>query len=46
MPTKEIEIGGCVEVPSHVTANEFCEKFLAFIEENGWHFGGGINELD
>ena len=43
--TKEIEIEGCVEVPIELTMDEFMDKFIAFIEENGWYFGGGMNEI-
>ena len=38
---KEIEINGCVIVPSNVTHDEFLKKFIDFIEENNWYFGGG-----
>lgn len=40
----EIEINGCVDVPDEVTVDEFLDKFIDFIESNGWYFGGGVNE--
>ena len=45
MGRKEIEIQGCVEVPVDLTLDEFMDKFIAFIEENSWYFGGGMNEI-
>ena len=45
MMTKEIEIGGCVEVPSDLTIDEFTDIFIAFIESRGWYFGGGFREI-
>lgn len=43
--TKEFKISGCVEVPSELTYDEFWDKFIGFIEENNWTYGGGINEI-
>lgn len=42
---KEIEIGGCVEVPPELTIDEFTDAFIAFIESKGWYFGGGFREI-
>lgn len=42
---KEFEIAGCVEVADDVSEEEFIDKFLGFLEENDWYFGGGINEI-
>ena len=42
---KEIEIGGCVEIPPEMTKDEFIDSFIAFIESRGWHFGGGFREI-
>lgn len=39
---KEIEIHGCVTVPEEISEDDFINKFIAFIEENGWSFGGGF----
>lgn len=38
---KEIKIDGCVVIPEHITHDEFLEKFINFVESNGWYFGGG-----
>lgn len=42
---KEIEIQGCVTVPQDVSMDDFIDKFIAFIEENGWSFGGGYRTI-
>lgn len=42
---KEFEINGCIEVCPEVTEDEFWEKFIDFVEANGWYFGGGIKEI-
>lgn len=42
---KEIEIGGCVEVPPEMTMDEFYDAFLEWIESKGWYFGGGFKEI-
>ncbi len=42
---KEMEINGCIEVPSDMTINEFADAFLELIESKGWYFGGGFNEI-
>ena len=42
---KEIEIQGCVTVPEEVSIDDFIDKFIAFIEENKWSFGGGYRTI-
>lgn len=42
---KEFEINGCVSVPEDLSYDDFCGKFIDFIETNNWYFGGGINEI-
>ena len=42
---KEIEINGCVEIPCEISADAFTAAFIGWIESNGWHFGGGFNEI-
>ncbi|MEA4987704.1 MAG: hypothetical protein VB095_06565 [Anaerovorax sp.] len=42
---KEFEFEGCVEVPAELSEDEFMDKFIEFIEVNGWSFGGGINTI-
>ena len=38
--SKEIEINGCISIQNDLTHDEFLEKFINFIESNGWYFGG------
>lgn len=45
MMIKEIEIQGCVTVPEEVSMDDFIDKFIAFIEENEWSFGGGYRTI-
>ena len=42
---KEIEIQGCIEIPPETSQDEVIDKFIAFIEANGWHFGGGFRTV-
>ncbi len=42
---KEIEIQGCVTVSEEVSEDDFFDKFIGFIEENGWSFGGGFRTI-
>ena len=42
---KEIESQGCVTVPEEVSMDDFIDKFIAFIEENEWSFGGGYRTI-
>lgn len=42
---KEFEINGCIEVPMALSEDEFWNKFIDFIEDNNWYFGGGIKEI-
>ena len=34
--SKEIEIGGCIEVPDDITADDIHDAFIAFVESKGW----------
>ena len=43
--THEIEIDGCLNVPTTVSLNDVVDEFLAFIENRGWYIGGGFNEF-
>ena len=45
MDEKEIEIGGCLIVPSDVTKDEVIDAFIQWVESKGWYFGGGFLEL-
>ena len=42
---KEIEINGCVEIPCDMSADEFIDAFIKWIESKSWYFGGGVNEI-
>lgn len=42
---KEFEFQGCVEVPMELSEDQFLDRFLMFIEENGWGFGGGVRTI-
>ena len=42
---KEIEIQGCITVPEDVSMDEVIDKFIAFVEENDWSFGGGYKTI-
>lgn len=42
-----IEIGGCVFADNgDIDLDDFLDKFIAFVESNGWHYGGGTNQVD
>lgn len=43
---KEIEISGCIEIPTEMTMDEFWDAFLPLIESKGWTFGGGAREIN
>ena len=42
---KEIEIMGCIEIPSDTTKDEVIDAFVDFVESKGWYFGGGFQEI-
>lgn len=42
---KQFEINGCIEVQPEVSADEFLETFIEFVESKSWFFGGVINEI-
>lgn len=42
---KYIEIGGCIEVPADTDKALVIDRFLEFIEKNGWTFGGGFQVI-
>lgn len=44
--SKIIKIDGCIEVPPELTEDEFLDKFIKFIEDNGWYFGGGTQMVE
>lgn len=42
---KEIEIQGCVQVQPDITAEDFWDAFIPFLEKHGWYFGGGLSTI-
>lgn len=42
---KEIEINGCINIPPNVSFDEVYDKFIEFVESNGWFFGGGFRTI-
>ena len=43
MVAKEFEINGCVDISENpVSLDEFNDKFIEWIESNGWYFGGVV----
>lgn len=42
----EVELQGCVfSAETQLDADEFLDKFIDFIEENHWYFGGGVRQI-
>lgn len=41
---KQIEIEGYVTIKKNETQEMFLDKFVNFLEYNGWYFGGGTRE--
>lgn len=41
---KQIEIEGYVTIKENETQEKFLDKFVKFLESNGWCFGGGTRE--
>ncbi len=42
---KLVEIGSCIEIPSDVETDFVIDKFIDFVENNGWTFGGGFRTI-
>lgn len=40
-----IHIDGIVEIKDSETHDDFLDKFIQFIEANGWTFGGGSTDV-
>ncbi|MGA8941910.1 MAG: hypothetical protein WB502_04230 [Thermoactinomyces sp.] len=44
-----IHIEGCIfsnDENANIDPDEFWDAFIEFVESRGWHFGGGINQID
>ena len=42
---KSVEIIGCIEIPDTVEINFVIDKFIEFVGNNGWTFGGGFQTI-
>jgi hypothetical protein len=40
-----IEVNGVAEVPPNITADQFNDVFIRFIEAHGWFLGGGFKDV-
>lgn len=40
-----IKIDGCVSVQPFITHEGFVERFIRFVENHGWYFGGGTEDV-
>lgn len=43
--SKLVEIGGCIEVPVDIDTDFVIDRFIEFVEDNGWTFGGGFRTI-
>ena len=43
--TKLVEITGCIEIPENTQTDSVIDKFIEFVENNGWTFGGGFQAI-
>ena len=44
-----VHIDGCIfanDENANIDPDEFWDAFIEFVESNGWHFGGGIKQVD
>lgn len=40
-----ISIDGCVEIQPFMTQDDFLNRFIRFVESQGWFFGGGTEDI-
>lgn len=40
-----IKIDGCVSIDPFMTQDEFLVRFIRFVENHGWYFGGGVEDI-
>lgn len=40
-----IEINGCVSIQPFLSHDDFLDRFIDFVELNGWSFGGGTEDV-
>ena len=42
---KLVEINGCIKISADVETDFVIDKFIEFVENNGWMFGGGFQTI-
>ncbi len=42
---KLVEVNGCIEIPAGVETDFVIDKFIEFVKNNGWTFGGGFQTI-
>ena len=40
-----IEINGCVSIQPFLNHDDFLDRFISFVEKQGWYFGGGTEDV-
>ena len=40
-----IKVEGCVSIQLFMGQDDFIDRFISFIEKQGWYFGGGIEDV-
>lgn len=40
-----IKIDGCVSVQPYISHDNFLDRFISFVEMQGWYFGGGTEDV-
>lgn len=45
MEARSIKMEGCVTIQPFLSHDDFLERFIRFIEINGWSFGGGTEDV-
>ncbi|MDH4619955.1 hypothetical protein [Brevibacillus sp. AY1] len=43
--SRHIQVNGVVEIQDSETHDDFMDKFIQFVESNGWSFGGGTQDI-
>ena len=42
---KKIELSGVLNVPDTETSDTVLDKFITWVEANGWYFGGAVEDI-
>lgn len=40
-----IKVEGCVSIQPFMSQDDFTDRFISFIDKQGWYFGGGIEDV-